>query len=124
MSKVQVAYDESLYRRYYSTPEKRFSNPDGSPHSRIFKPREKDNGEVSVDVKSLTTAAVSISDPSKYVLFEIANSDVVDLGLDTFHDPLLDGSNDAHAVIIGIEMDDDIKPGLLARKSKRVLIIV
>lgn len=49
-----VATDEWLFRRSF-LPEKKYMAPDGSATSRVFKLREKDNGELSVDVKSLTT---------------------------------------------------------------------
>ena len=97
-------------------------NPDGTATSRVFKLREKDVGELSVDVKSMTTVEVSIGDPDKYYLFEVPNEAVVEIELKSYHDPLEDGSNDAHAVIIGMSIEDDIKPGILARKSKRVLV--
>jgi len=109
-------------RRGYSTPQKNFLNPDGTATSRVFKLREKDEGELSVDVRSLITYERAIFDKNKYVLFEIANQDVHDMGLKSYHSPLPDGSNDAHAVIIGMKMGDDTYPGLLARKSKRVII--
>ena len=99
-------------------------NPDGTATSRVFKLREKDAGALSVDVKSLTTFAQAIGDVDNFMLFELENRTVLDLGLDTFHDPcsmVTHGyDNPAHAVIIGLELDDDILPGLLAKKSKRV----
>lgn len=116
-----VSLDEWLYRRSF-LPEKKFMNPDGSATSRVFKPREKDNGELSVDVKSLTTAEKAVGDASRFFLFEVSNKSVNDLELESFHDPLEDGSNDAHAVITGMTMEDDILPGLLARASKKVLL--
>jgi hypothetical protein len=45
-----VAEDEWLFRRSW-LPEKKFLNPDGSATSRVFKLKEKDKGELSVDVK-------------------------------------------------------------------------
>lgn len=50
------------------------------------------------------------------------NQEVENLKLQTWHDRLPDGNNDAHAVITGMTMDDDMQPGLLARKSKRVYL--
>ena len=118
-----VGIQEWLYRRGYSNPVKNYMNPDGTATSRVFKLREKDDGELSVDVKSMTTAAKSVGDHSKYFLFEISNQAVLDIDdLMAFHHPLPDGVNDSHAVIIGMSLEDEIKPGLLARNSKRVYI--
>ncbi len=119
-----VAKEEWLYRRYY-LPEKKFMNPDGTATSRVFKLREKDNGELSVDVKSMTTAEKSVDDKTKFFLFELPNKSVFEITepqLITYHDPLKDGSNDAHALIVGMSMEDDITPGLLAKASKKVAI--
>ena len=118
----KVIAQEWLYRRGFSTPEKKYMNPDGTATSRVFKLRAKDNGELSVEVKSMTTTEKAVGDPAKYFLFELANEDVEKLDLHSYHDPLTDGSNDAHAVIIGMTIDDEITPGLLARKSKRVYL--
>ncbi|MDN3658939.1 hypothetical protein QWZ08_25065 [Ferruginibacter paludis] len=118
-----VDLSEWLYRRGYSNPVRRYMNPDGTATSRVFKLRENDNGELSVDVKSLTNASASIVDPSKYFLFEISNISVLEIEpLNTLHDPLSDGTNPAHAAVIGLTLEDEIKPGLLARKSKRVYL--
>jgi len=97
-------------------------NPDGSATSRVFKLRENDFGELSVDVKSLTTPEKSVGDVSRHILFELPNRHVEDIGLMTFHDPLQDATNDAHAVITGMTMEDEIMPGLLSKISKRVYI--
>lgn len=113
-----------LYRRAFGPPDKRFLNPDGSATSRVFKLRPKDNGELSVDVKELTTITAAISDPERFVLFEIPVQSVEDLNLTAIHDPLNHAEhgidNDAHALILGILEDDDIVPGQLARASSRV----
>jgi predicted TPR repeat methyltransferase len=119
---LPVKTKEWLYRRGYCTPVHRYMNPDGSATSRVFKLRPKDEAKLSVDVKSLTTPKIAISDSSKYFLFEIYNEIVENLGLKTFHYPLPDGTNDAHAIIVGMLYEDDIIPGLLARKSKRVIV--
>lgn len=100
-------------------------NPDGTATSRVFKLREKDNGELSVEVKSLTTPEIAIVDKKRYFLFEISNAEVCQIeGLGTYHDPIHseEYSNDAHAVIIGITCQNDVIPGLLARKSRRVVV--
>lgn len=98
-------------------------NPDGTATSRVFKLRETDNGELSVDVKSMTTPAKSIGNQLRHFLFEISNQSVLNIeNLNTLHDPLPDGTNNAHAVITGMSLADEIIPGLLARKSKRVYL--
>ena len=97
-------------------------NPDGSATSRVFKLREIDNEELSLNVKSLTTPQITITNPEKFFLFELPNSGVLKIGLECFHHPIPDGSNDAHAIICGMTMDDDIYPGQLARLSRRVII--
>jgi hypothetical protein len=120
--RTQVAKEEKLYRRYY-LPENRYMNPDGTAHSRVFKLREKDYGELSVDVKSMTTPEKSVGDKSKFFLFELPNEEVIKITnpqLISYHDELQDGSNDSHAVIVGMSIDDDITPGVLARASKKV----
>ncbi|MFN0035499.1 MAG: hypothetical protein ACKVUS_10540 [Saprospiraceae bacterium] len=115
---------EWLYRRGHSSPEKKYMNPDGTATSRVFKLREKDHGELSVDVRSMTTPKISVGDDSKFMLFEIANQDVLNVGLRTFHDPCTVAShgfdNPAHAALVGMDMEDDVLPGMLARKSRRV----
>ena len=124
MQAKEVLLTEYLYRRSYSRPPLKFLNPDGSATSRVFKLREKDENKLSVDVKSMTTFEKSIKDQTQFVLFEIYNSHVYEIGLKTFHDPSPNGFNDAHAIIVGMKIeDDDILPGLLARKSKRVSFI-
>lgn len=45
---------------------------------------------------------------------------VITLQLNTYQDPDETTGNNSHAVIIGMEINDDVKPGLLARKSRRV----
>ncbi len=118
MNNNPVNAAERFYRRGYSTPEKKYMNPDGTATSRVFKLRDKDNGQLSVDVKSLTTPQQAVGDPTKYMLFELSNADVLSLGLESYYDPL--PNNAAHAYIWGMTLNDDILPGLLARTSKRV----
>lgn len=119
--RVRVDISESLLRRG-RLPEKKYLNPDGSAHSRVFKLREKDEGELSVDVESLTTPEKSIIDSSEFMLFVVPNKHVISIGLNSFHAPLPDNTNDAHAVIVGMTLEDDILPKLLAQESKRVII--
>lgn len=120
-SRKPVADNEYLYRRSY-LPERKFMNPDGTATSRVFKLRPKDEGRLSVNVKSMTTAEKAVKDPSKFFLFEISNISVRAVGLNTYHDPVdgEGGPNPSHAVIVGMTPDDDVIPGLLARKSRRV----
>ena len=122
MSAIVVKSEEYLYRRYY-TPQKKYMNPDGTATSRVFKLREKDMGELSVDVKSLTTPIKSVVDPEKFFLFELPNRAVEELGLVTYHAPLPDATNNAHAVIVGMKIEDEILPKQLASKSRVVLLL-
>ena len=120
--RMLVDSQEWLYRRSW-LPEKKYLNPDGSATSRVFKLREKDHGALSVDVKSMTTAEKSVGDKERFFLFELPNKAVLEITeppLKTYHDPLPDGSNAAHAVITGMTMEDDITPGLLAKASRKV----
>lgn len=127
-----VSAEEDLYRRSYSEPQRNFLNPDGSATSRVFRLREKDNGQLSVDIKSLTTAQVSIKDKSKFMLFEISVSTVVGAGLAVYHDPYTEKThgedNIAHSFIWGLTFypdpadRDDTLPGLLARASVQVSV--
>ena len=123
--RTPVDPQEWLFRRSYSNPEHKYMNPDGSANSRVFKLRDKDKGELSVDVRSMTTPESAVAEDSRYMLFEIANLEVINAGLCTEHDPLtveLDGvDNPAHAVILGMAEDDDVLPGLLARRARRVI---
>lgn len=128
MRKTRTPVDqfEWLFRRSYSSPEHKFMYPDGTPTSRVFKLRAKDNGELSVDVKSLTDPAAAIGDPTRFMLFEVENKIVLDLGLNSLYDPLnleehgID--NPSHAIITGMVEDDEILPGLLAKNATRVII--
>ena len=113
-----VISEETLLLRRYYTPFSKYMNPDGTPTSRVFKPREKDQGKLSVDLKNYTTYEKSVLDPSKFFMCEVSNKVVLEIGLETIHDPLEDGTNDAHALILTFELDDEIKPGLLARKAR------
>jgi hypothetical protein len=115
-----IGNSEWLFRRGYATPVKKYMNPDGTPTSRVFKLRPSDNGELSVDVKSLTSPEISIRDKNSYMLFEIIIEEVRSLLLDAEHDPI--ETNPAHAVIIGMNDDDDITPLELAKRSRRVYI--
>jgi len=114
----RVADTEWLYRRGY--PNKKYMNPDGSATSRTFALRAKDEGKLSVDVASMTNPPTSIGDASRFALYEIQNLAIIRLGLSTFHEPL--PANPAHAVIIGMNIDDEIIPGRLARASRRVFL--
>ena len=118
--RTPVAQEEWLFRRCY-LPQKKYFDPNGNPTSRIFKLRPKDNGELSVDVKSMSTSEKSIKDSAKFFLFELPYAGVLDIeGLNTLHDPLPNQANDAHAVIIGCSEEDEIKPNQLAKIAKLV----
>lgn len=118
MKEKNVPVDKHLYRRGFGPPDKRYTNPDGSATSRAFKLREKDNGNLSVDVKEMISKEDAIRDVNRFVLFELSVASVEKLELSVLHDPVEE--NPAHACIWGLDIDDDIKPGLLARASKRV----
>jgi len=122
----KVPLEEWVYRRGYNTPVHKFMNPDGTATSRVFKLRPKDEGKLSVDVKSLTTAALSIGAPDKYFLFEVSVKNIASIGLDTWYDPLTLAEhgveNPAHAYISGLDEDDDILPVQLASFSRRVIV--
>lgn len=118
---MPVDINDSLYRRSYGPPGAiKFVNPDGTPTSRSFKLRQQDEGRLSVDIKSLTTHEKSIVDASKYMLFEIKVESVLRLNLIAEADPI--ENNPAHACILGMDIEDDIMPKLLAINSIRVLI--
>lgn len=125
IERKSVSKEEWLYRRSW-LPEKKYLNPDGTATSRVFKLRaSKDETELSVDVKSMTTPEKSVGDKDRFFLFELPNTAVLEITepqLTTYHDPLKDGTNDAHALISGMTAEDDITPGLLARASKKVAI--
>jgi hypothetical protein len=119
----QLVDDHEWLYRSSRLPEKKYLNPDGSATSRVFKLREKDQGKLSVDVKSMTSAEKSVGDKNHFFLFELPNKAVLGITnpqLSTYHDPLPDGSNDAHAVITGMTIEDDITPALLAKASRKV----
>lgn len=120
-----VAQEEWLYRRSW-LPEKIYLNPDGTATSRVFRLRANRNEtELSVDVKSMTTPEKSVGDKDNFFLFELPNLAVLSIAepkLSTYHDPIEDGTNNAHAVIVGMTIEDEITPALLARASKKVAI--
>ena len=121
-----VSDDEWLYRTFWSKPPiTKYLYPDGSATSRVFKLREKDKGMLSVDAKSLTTYHASIGNDQTFVLFEVLNSEVTALGLETVHDPLPNEeepnrTNPAHCLIHGMTEDDDILPSAIAKKARLV----
>lgn len=114
---IEIKPDSLLIRRYY-TPFSKYMNSDGTPTSRVFKPRPKDEGKLSVDLKDYTNYDKAVSDENKFFMCEVLNSTVLDIKLTTIHDPLPNGVNDAHALVLTFDEDDDIKPGLLARKAR------
>lgn len=122
-NRTPVHPSEWLYRRAYA--QKNYLNPDGSATSRCFVLRAtKNETELSVDVCSLSTPENSIKDPEKYALFKLRNQSVLDLELSTYHDPLNleehGEDNLAHALIFGLDPEDDILPKELAKASLRV----
>ena len=113
-----VDASEFLWRRTYFDPIHKYFNPNGSPTSRAFKLREKDEGQLSVDVKSLSTLEKSMGDASKFILLELPAQAVYDIDLYAAYDPL--PNNPAHAYIGGMELEDDLKPKLLAENAYKI----
>lgn len=99
-------------------PFLKYMNLDGTPTSRVFKPRAKDEGKLSVDLKDYTNYDKAVTDEKKYFICEVINSVILDIDLTTIHDPLPDGTNDAHALVLTFDEGDDIKPGLISRKAR------
>jgi hypothetical protein len=115
-----IQAQEWLYRRSYCDPLRKYLNPDGSAHSRVFKVRPKDEGKLSVDVRSMTDYARSVGDPERFIVFEIENAAVLTLPpLETRYAPSPQGRNDAHALIQPLDLDDEVTPALLAMKSRQ-----
>lgn len=115
----KVADGEYLLRRAYRRDKKYVHPTTGLPTSRAFAPRPKDEGKLSVDIKSLTNFTASINDEQRYLLFEIITSLVNKLNLKCTYDPLLP-VNPAHAIITGFDPEDESIPGILARSAREV----
>src|SRR5271170_6557553 len=98
---------EDVYRRGRVNHQ----NPDGSPTSRVFKPRPVDREKLSVDIKSLTTLQKSLKDGAMFFLCEgnigeiQAVKNIQSENLQVMPDILED--NEAHALIVRISDDDD-----------------
>ncbi len=107
--------EEIILRRVFST-DKRYIDPDGHPTSRAFKPREIDAGKLSVNAKSLTTYAETVTDPKKFKVFWLEVSVVDSIGLDCIYSP--SRTNNSHSHIEGFPDGDEALAGLLARKSQ------
>ena len=113
-----VPINEFLWRRTYFDPPHKYFNPNGSPTSRAFKLREKDNGQLSVDVKSRSSPEKSVGDATRFILLEVVAQVVYEVGLYAQFDPLPE--NPAHAFIGGMDLEDDLKPKLLAEKAYKI----
>jgi hypothetical protein len=124
-----VAIAEMLYRRYFAKKPRQLV--DGLlPHSRIFKARDKDEGKLSMDVKSLTTPEASVGNSVEWALFELSNEHVLQIpdmqgtNLQSIHDPLPNAEsaieNPAHCLVFHVDPDDDITPKMLAKIASRV----
>lgn len=116
-SSVAIGQIDELYRR----GRIKWVNPNGTATSRVFKLRPLDSGKLSTDLKRLTTSELAIKNKEEFNLFEITVEDIWALSLDTVHDSLPE--NIAHSYIWGMNEEDDIAPGLLARKSRRINFI-
>ena len=117
----KIPAEEILLRRTWAKDKKYLDPKTGRPNSRAFTPRTKDKGELSVDIKSLTTYKLAILDPQIFSLFSFHTSFAYSLGLQCNYDPWtieLNGiDNLAHSLILGIPEDDEAIAGLLARNS-------
>lgn len=118
--------NESFYRRVLKG-DKYIDRKTQLPTSRAFKLREQDDGELSVNVASLTTPLDSVSDATKYRLYEISHPDVKTCNekageIAGYLCPIAE--NSGHGAIIGdyFDVEDEVTPGLLARKAKHVEI--
>ncbi len=106
--------DESVYRRGRVSKV----NINRNPTTRDFKPRSQDEGKLSVNLKSLSTAIISVVDINRFNLFELKITDINDIrndqGVNLFveEDPIED--NLSHALINRIEPEDDETPLKLA----------
>ena len=93
--------DDLLRRVQFLNPN--FIKEDGTPASSSFTLKKLEDGNLeeglSVDVARLTTFEKSIEDASRFRLFALQASFVVELGLNCEHDPLPE--NFAHALIKG-----------------------
>lgn len=105
-----------LIRRAH-LPMKAYSNPDGTATSRVFTPRPKDKGALSVNIKELTTYEQSIENPERYFLFQLLNRAPIFCLKTTKYDPNDDGTNNAHSVIEIIDEYDNVTPAYLAKAS-------
>ena len=121
MNKGDVIPDEEILLRRVFARDKKYIDLIGKPTSRAFTPRPKDDGKLSVDIKSLTTYAAAIRDEQRFALFTIHVAFAKSLGLNCIYDPLTlitDGiDNIAHSLVIGIPTEDESISGLLARNS-------
>lgn len=114
----KVSDSEWLLRRVYRIDRKYTDRTTGLPNSRAFAPRPKDEGKLSVNVKSLSSYIESVVDESKYRLFTFSVSLVYKLNLSCTYYPLPD--NSAHALVSGFGSDDESAPGIMARSAKEV----
>lgn len=110
-----VSVVETLLRRVYKGDKSYIDKKTGRPTSRAFAPRPKDEGRLSIDIKSLTSFFEVIGDERRFLLFSILSKIVYDLNLQCIYDP--EDYNPAHALITGFDPNDESIPGILARTS-------
>ena len=118
-----VSSEDSLYHKTY--PQNKYVFPDGRPTFRAFKPRPKDNGELSCDVVSMTTPLLAVTENHRYnvgewILFQIPVEKVLHYGAKARHDPLV--GNAAHALIYDYGADMDAMAADLAKSASQVPI--
>ena len=112
-----VSVEESLLRRVYRSDKRYVDKRTGRPTSRAFSPRPKDEGKLSVDIKSLTNYFEAIGDQHRFLLFSILSKIVYNLNLQCIYDP--EDDNPAHALITGFDPEDESVPGILVRASTK-----
>lgn len=110
-----VSDSETLLRRVYRKDRHYIDRRTGLPTSRAFAPRPKDNGKLSVEIKSMTSFQEAIVNAEKFRLFNVLAKLVYELGLSCIYDPI--DNNIAHALITGFDPEDESVPGILARSS-------
>lgn len=114
----KVSESEWLLRRVYRHDRKHTDRTTGLPNSRAFAPRPKDEGKLSVNIKSLSSYLESIVAERNFRLFMFSASVVYKLKLSCIYDPLPD--NNAHALVSGFDSEDESAPGIIARSAKEV----
>lgn len=96
--KINITEDDELYRRISIHPS-HWKNAT-TVSSAAFRLKKGEDG-ISVDLARLTTPEKSVLNREKYRLAVLKASVPMSEGLSCVHDPLEDGTNDAHSLIVG-----------------------